>query len=226
MALAGCSRPANSAYSDLPLVSAADAATAPPLHDGVWLRSERAAKPCKIDTARPVAEWPDCANWFVVKGSDLSNLVLTFSDEDGSPAWGWTREQFLLAGGEPRIFQRQWRAGTFWYRAAAALSLGDQGAVVAYKEVDIDCRDPVLKPAGPSADPAKPVEDDCRFDARDKLLARAKKSVASAGNDGAISQQHWVRDITDADMASIKAKPVPPPQAPEAPAKPASKPAA
>ncbi len=234
LAVTGCDRPADSAYSSLPLFSAADEAGAPQLHDGIWLEPFTQEKPCPLDFKRPVGEWPDCANWLVVKGPQMSNLVLSFAGDTGKPSWGWRGETYLLAGGTPPIFQRQWRAGTFWYRAAAGVSLGDQGAIVRYGEVPIPCAPLDVTPPDPSVSPEKPnpdkpVDDDCKFADRGTLQLRAKKA-----SDGAGAADHvWIRDITPSDYQSIKTKPLPapPPQdakppAPEDPAKPASKPSA
>jgi hypothetical protein len=60
--LSGCGM----AVSDKPMFEQADTAGAPQFEDGVWLMPEfDDEKDCAVDTARPVSQWPDCAEWAV-----------------------------------------------------------------------------------------------------------------------------------------------------------------
>lgn len=62
LTLGGC----GIAVSDKPMLKQADTVGAPQFADGVWLIPERDDETgCAVDTARPVSQWPDCANWAV-----------------------------------------------------------------------------------------------------------------------------------------------------------------
>jgi hypothetical protein len=56
------------AVSDKPMLEQADTAGAPQFADGVWLMPEvDKESDCKVDAARPVSSWPDCATWALHK---------------------------------------------------------------------------------------------------------------------------------------------------------------
>lgn len=62
--LSGCGM----AVSDKPMLEQADTAGAPQFADGVWLMPEvDKESDCKVDVAKPVSSWPDCATWALHK---------------------------------------------------------------------------------------------------------------------------------------------------------------
>lgn len=87
--LGGC----NMVYAEHPLFTAADAAGAPALRPGIW--SKRAAD-CVFDAARPISEWPECAD-----------PVLITPDRIGDPGKPDKQGGYVLAGGDPRVMQME-----------------------------------------------------------------------------------------------------------------------
>ncbi len=62
---AGCS---NRVVADTPRYSQADRSSTFVRKDGLWLIDD---VKCDIDALRPVAEWPVCAQWFIVRNGDV-----------------------------------------------------------------------------------------------------------------------------------------------------------
>jgi hypothetical protein len=97
----------NRVITPTPLFTAADAAGAPVLRDGVWLMEE-AADPdddeaCVVNTRRPVKRWPDCANWLLLREGEV-----VMSNQGGKAGRGkeeWVSMPLLVVGGEPALLQ-------------------------------------------------------------------------------------------------------------------------
>ena len=91
--LAGC----NAVTSTTPLFSSADIQGQAQFRSGVWLVED---KTCAVDTAKPIADWPDCAGaWIVHPGEWLVGR------DPGKPASTWTSYKTLLVRGAPPILQ-------------------------------------------------------------------------------------------------------------------------
>ena len=96
----------NMVRSEAPWFGPADAAGAPALRDGVWA----AVRPdCRFDAARPLEQWPACAQGRVIRGGEGLDLSSVQSEDErgrGRPsAYSWSSEPFILAAGAPRIHQ-------------------------------------------------------------------------------------------------------------------------
>lgn len=97
----------NMVRSERPWFSPADAASAPPLRDGVWAA---VGPDCPFDTNLPLERWPTCAEGRVVRsGEELGLNSFTSKDAQGRLKhvdYDWSSEAFVLAAGAPRIHQR------------------------------------------------------------------------------------------------------------------------
>lgn len=97
----------NMVRSEAPWFSPADAASAPPLRDGVWAAVD---PDCRFDAGKPLEEWPGCARGRVIRGGE--ELVLNSIKTEDSRGrlkrvdYDWSSESFVLAAGAPRIHQR------------------------------------------------------------------------------------------------------------------------
>ncbi len=191
VALGGC----NMVYSERPLFTAADAVGAPPLRPGLWTTSD---PKCRVDEARPVQRWPKCAEWGLVRATD----VLEFK-ADAKPA-AWTSTEYVLASGDPRVLQTPFddkNGSAFIYVALKPLRLDDQGRIVAFTTWTVLCGPPPPAPAPNATDkrrvtleplPGLEIKDD-------NCIAREPGPVRNAAKASqawsATSQtQHWVRD--------------------------------
>ena len=102
--LSGCT---NMVRSEAPWFSPAEAASAPPLRDGVWAAVD---PDCRFDANRPLEQWPGCAQGRVIRGGE--ELELNYFDREDEHGrrersdYGWSSEGFVLAVGAPRIHQR------------------------------------------------------------------------------------------------------------------------
>jgi len=77
-----------------PMFTAADAAGAPALREGLWANIE---PDCKVDLKKPASRWPSCAEGFVIQDGML------FSQDEASDKD--QRAGFILASTDPRILQ-------------------------------------------------------------------------------------------------------------------------
>jgi hypothetical protein len=96
----------NRVVTSTPLFTAADAAGAPVLRDGVWLMEE-APDPddeaCVFNTRRSVKRWPDCADWVLIRDGEVR-----MSNKGGKAGKGkeaWAGMPLLVVGGEPVLLQ-------------------------------------------------------------------------------------------------------------------------
>jgi hypothetical protein len=96
----------NMVRSEAPWFGPADAAGAPALRDGVWTAMQ---PDCRFDPARPLEQWPACAQGRVIRGGEALDLS-SIQSEDGRGRrrvsdYSWSSEAFVLAAGTPRIHQ-------------------------------------------------------------------------------------------------------------------------
>lgn len=133
-----------------PTFTAADAAGAMALKDGLWVSAE---DKCRVDTRKPVARWPRCANWYLVRGGEF--LTLSKGDKGGAP--GWTSMPYVLAAGEPRILQLDLTGPDdgdsepqplFVYRGLAPIAWDETGRVTAEQSWSVQCGPPPLDAKG------------------------------------------------------------------------------
>jgi len=94
----------NEVYSDHPWFTAADAAGAPRLRDGLWAVME--TPDCQLDQSQPAEKWPDCAEAMVVEGDRLLSMDWTTDSDSGLRKLdGVDVAETVLAAGNPRVLQ-------------------------------------------------------------------------------------------------------------------------
>jgi hypothetical protein len=101
--LGGCG---DKVVSRTPWFSAADAAGAPALRDGLWIAPITAD--CRPDERQPPTSWPDCALAFVIQGDQMKALDRQETSVNGKTtktSFSWSSAQLILAAGDPRISQ-------------------------------------------------------------------------------------------------------------------------
>lgn len=207
LVLAAC----NLITTETPLFTAADAAPTPPLREGIWAGVE---KDCRYDESRPVASWPKCADWFLVRGDVVSHYdaekdawehasfrngrLATF--EDGA----WNEEGgFLLVGGDPMIGQlgseKEGEPKAYFYMGLRP-RLDDAGRVIEMSLWPVLCGPPPPapkegeKPVYATQNPfpgLTMVENNCTTSSQDALRAAAR---ASEGLDATVPTARWLRD--------------------------------
>jgi hypothetical protein len=91
--LGGC----NLVTSTTPLFSARDAQGQAQLRPGIWMNVDAS---CTVDAAKPLADWPKCANAWVVRPGE----VMAGRDPGAAPAT-WVSYKFVLARGDPAVMQ-------------------------------------------------------------------------------------------------------------------------
>ncbi len=138
VALVGC----NLVYSERPLFSAADAKNGPGLRIGLWLKRDAG---CQFDETRPVRRWPKCAEWQLVRPTDVLGL-----DAQGRK---WTQYGYVLAAGQPRILQvavqdPQVDGGRaeYFYLGLDPIRIDPNGDVVEYRDWLVQCGPPPPTP--------------------------------------------------------------------------------
>lgn len=98
--LLGC----NDVFSDHPWFTAADAAGAPRLRDGLWAVLD--TPDCQFDQTQSPDKWPECADAMVVEGDRLLSLSWTSDAENGGRRPdGVDVAEIILATGTPRVLQ-------------------------------------------------------------------------------------------------------------------------
>jgi hypothetical protein len=127
----------NMVRSEAPWFVPADAASAPPLRDGVWAAVD---PECRFNANRTLEQWPGCAQGLVVRGGEelKLNSVAGEGDLDRSTRseYEWSSEAFVLAAGAPRVHQRA--CGPFLARAEPA----EDGAAVEARDEDASSATP------------------------------------------------------------------------------------
>jgi hypothetical protein len=158
LGLSGC----NIVVSEDPWFTAADAAPAPVLRDGLWLAAE---SDCRFDDARPAEQWPDCADAFFVRGEERWSMQwdTDAGDKPRRTFAGWEpadpfSDTLFVASGDHLIMQAQTQgepadpppdggdAGAgkadsraYIYGAIRPGQLDDEGKVLAFETWFIQC---------------------------------------------------------------------------------------
>lgn len=195
-----------------PVFAKADAVGAPQMRPGVW--SSGSATDCQFDEAKPLKDWPGCADGFLVK---RDGTFAEFSGQAGKQALAPT--DVMLAAGEPRIMQVHLMPGAddplmpsaYLYAGLEATRRDDQGRIVAARAWIVMCGPPrptddaaaakgssggqsqlgTLHPfAGLTMDKDG---NNCSPASKDALRNAAHESLALAAPKD-ISPAHWVRD--------------------------------
>lgn len=190
-----------------PLFTKADETGATPLKPGVWAE---AFKPdCQVDVAKPLAEWPSCANGFIVFSD---GRVASYESHDGKPVWVETT--MVTAAGDPMVAQIHLVDHTegappeaaYAYAGMRPTKLDDQGRAIEVTTWPVLCGPP------PPADAKKPNGDarygtlapapgmtmdsdsnDCTT--TDPAAARAVAHASEAWTGAeSFTHDHWVRD--------------------------------
>jgi hypothetical protein len=97
----------NMVRSEAPWFVHADAASAPPLRDGVWAAVD---PECRFNANRTLEQWPGCAQARIIRGGE--ELKLNYVSGEGDlgrsmrSEYEWSSEGFVLAAGAPRVHQR------------------------------------------------------------------------------------------------------------------------
>jgi len=123
--LASC----NMVTSATPLFSSADARQ-PGFRSGVWLVED---KTCAVDTTKPMTEWPDCADaWLVHPGEILAGR------DPSKPLVSWTHFKTVLTRGDPAVMQigvgpEGTDPGGFAYAGVRVLKTDAERRVVEYR---------------------------------------------------------------------------------------------
>jgi hypothetical protein len=198
--LASC----NMVTSDTPLFSSADSHGQAQFRSGVWMDE---AKGCVVDIAKPIGEWPDCADaWVVHPGEMLAGR------DAKAPASTWQHYKTLLVGGDPAVMQIEvddesdGRKG-YVYAGVRALKTDTQGRIIEYKAWLALCGPPP-KPDPTSDESAAVVSDqlfaglvvdkdkqDCIASAQGPVRVAVARSEALNGDDnGGRDTARWIRD--------------------------------
>jgi hypothetical protein len=161
---------------------------------------------CSVDTAKPMTDWPDCADaWVVHPGEILAGR------DRGTPPSSWTHYKTLITRGDPAVLQVEMGAdgtdpGGFVYAGVRVLKSDANGRVVEYRLWPALCGPP------PAPDPTgeksavlsdRPIaglvadkdKQDCIASAQGPVLASVKQSEAWADKDSrGRDTARWVRD--------------------------------
>lgn len=137
----------NMVVTTTPLFSKADTAGEAQLRPGVWRETPK--DPCDFDETKPFADWPGCANGFVVKDGQVGGYN---TDANGKKTW--TSSDLIVAGGEPRVMQVLMKdlgvkglgdlpfGPMYLYAAAHPTKTDAQGRIVAFTSWPILCGPP------------------------------------------------------------------------------------
>jgi hypothetical protein len=131
MALSGC----NMVMTDKPMFTAADGASAPALHPGVWRIEKRG---CDFDESQPQDQWPLCSRAQASVGKSPF-----WQEVAGDPVLLQT--PFALPGGKESDTK-------YFYVAVRPLKLDAAGRVVAMKSWPVRCG-----PPPPQVSPIRPA---------------------------------------------------------------------
>lgn len=141
LVLAACGPAPPTAAPEGPLFSAADAAGAPAIKEGLWLAD---GPDCKVDADQSAYEWPACARWFVIRGGERQTFAPSQTDRRLGT---WLRERIVVAAGEPRIVQTsgitaQGEAVIGYLAMSPFAQDPDGGPINALQTWTIDCTPP------------------------------------------------------------------------------------
>jgi hypothetical protein len=161
--LGGC----NMVYAEAPIFTQADAAGAPQLRPGLW--AKRTAD-CTFDPAKPIADWPECADPSVVTAERV-----------GDPEDPAKLVPYVLAAGDPRVMQLEVRPDTdkplVWlFAGLKPLKTDAQGRITEARTWMVLCGPP--PPPKPDA-PEKAIPED---ETPDQTAARIQADIDAQMN--------------------------------------------
>ncbi len=209
--LGGC----NLVLSEKPMFTAADAAGAPPMREGVWAAPE---KDCEFDRAKPADEWPKCASASLI-GAATTRAIKSKESDGVEVKTNISQEAapYILASGDPRVLQVAIEVDgkdgkkevLFAYLALEPLAFDREGRIVRAQGWLIQCGPPPPKGARPrpgakSEDafvtrhplPGLKVENgNCT--PRDKAAVRGAAKPSRAWMTEEPKPTFWVRDGTN-----------------------------
>lgn len=196
--LASC----NMVTSATPLFSSADARPGG-FRAGVWLVVD---KTCAVDTSKPITQWPDCADAWVVHPGEF----IAGRDAD-KPLSAWTHFKTVLTRGDPAVLQMGVGPegndpGGYAYAGVRVLKSDDDGRVIEYRAWAALCGPP--PPADPTGQKSAVMTDkllpgltvdktqqDCIASDKAPVLASVKASEAWSQDDNpGRDTARWVRD--------------------------------
>lgn len=200
LAMAASLSACNLVITTEPTYTAADAAGAPPVKDGLWATVE---KGCEVDLKKPATEWPECANWIVVKDGAMTGV-----GDDGEPF----KVPFVLAAGDPRVMQIEMQEKAdgprlYIYLGVKPLKTDAQGRITEYTGWIVQCGPPPPKdykrPDGkPQFGTLKPSpgmvmdaeQSGCTPASKAALTGAARLSERYEGSEPKGEATRWVRD--------------------------------
>jgi hypothetical protein len=200
LALAASLSACNLVITTEPTYTAADAAGAPALRDGLWVSVE---KDCDVDLAKPATEWPECAGWVAIKDGAMTGV-----GDDGEAF----KIPFVLAAGDPRVMQIELQEKAdgprlFMYIAVKPVKRDAEGRIVEYTGWIVQCGPPPPKdtkradgqPRFGTLEPAPGMVMDaeqsgCTPSSKAALTGAAKLSEHYEGSEPKGGVTRWVRD--------------------------------
>jgi hypothetical protein len=204
-----------------PVFTQADAAGAPSLRPGVWLIFEE--PDCKVDTAKPFVDWPDCAGGGLVNGNEIAG------HKSGAPKDVLEKTPVILAAGDPRVAQLPvdvdvsagasasasggaqasasasggGQARPYAYAGVLPTRFDAQGRITAFRFWPVDCGPPPPKDkngADVAAGTLHPLPGmqmkpgDAYCTTASKAVIRAAAKASEAWADHPIPEARWLRD--------------------------------
>lgn len=180
----------NMVLSETPMFTERDRAKAAP-RDGIWLGDD---EECSFDTSLPAAQWPACAMWVVVRGSELTIL-----DGKGQAE----RATAFFARGDPTIIQFQWidtakddRAYYGFYAIEPHENAPD-GQFTAASLWVVECGVQASAAAGIAPFPG--ITPECRPTSQDSIRSAARLSRRP----DQVKQWRWLRGEARQDQPTI-----------------------
>jgi hypothetical protein len=198
--LASC----NMVTSQTPLFSSADTQGQAQFRSGIWMDED---KTCVVDTSKPIGEWPDCADAWVVHPGQ----ILAGRDAKAPPST-WESYKTLLTTGNPAVLQVEVGPESdgpkgYVYVGVRTLKTDAQGRIIEYKAWPALCGPPP-KP-DPTGEKSAVISDqliaglvadkdkqDCIASAQGPVRVAVVQSEALGGDEDNRGRNtaHWVRD--------------------------------
>ena len=195
LGLAGLQGGCNMVTSTTPLFFDRDTAGQAQLRPGVWVSQE---KDCKFDPAAPVNQWPECADWVIVRKDALVSL-----DKKTDPP-KWVSQPYVLAIGDPPVVQSTFTGKDgdtlYLFGAVKPAQVDASGAIVQFRSWPALCGPPRKRKKGDPSGTASPFAglqmdadgNNCTAASVDVVRNAARLSEAFADKDQTLP--HWVRD--------------------------------
>jgi hypothetical protein len=192
--LAGC----NTVVTPQPLFTLADQGAGPGARTGVWRFDT--TDDCKIDEARPLGEWPACANGLVIQDGGMAG----FYDRSGG-ASVWTVEPMLLVPGQPLVIQARITASgdmklegkPYGYFGGRVTKTDARGRIIGFNTWPVQCGPPPTEEGAMLTKkllPGLTAKGDDAFCATTSVDALRNAARASEAWARTVTEAHWVRD--------------------------------